>query len=119
MKILCRTVREGPAVVPVDGLPCGVPGLAITRALTTGPDDGGYSITHVRSGCAVLWFPDTDPEGILAAALELAPLTDWTESGTEVVAGKPGLGRRVRAIGDAYGAQPYSVGCKAAGEDIQ
>jgi hypothetical protein len=113
MKILCRTVQPGPSVIPMDGLPCGVPGLAITRAMGT----AGFAITHVRSGCAVLWFPDTDPEGILAAALELASLTDWTQSGTEVLA-KPGLSRRVRAVGDNYDAQPYSVGRPPDGEDI-
>ena len=100
MKILIRSTREGPAVVPVDGLPCGVPGLAITRA----PATSGYVITHLRSGNGVLWFPETDPEGVLACAQKLAPLADWTVSGEALVRSK-GLGSRVWAIGSHYDAE--------------
>lgn len=113
MKVLCRTVREGPAVVPVDGLPCGVPGLAITRA----PETIGYTITHVRSGCAVLWFPDTDPEGVLAAAFELGQVADWTLTGADLAALR--IGRHVHAIGRSYGAHIYSISRKTDAEDIQ
>jgi hypothetical protein len=101
VKILIRSTLEGPAVVPVDGLPCGVPGLAITRTPHAGD---GYVITHVRSGNGVLWFPDTDPEGVLAAAQELAPLADWTISGAALTAIR-GLGSRTWAVGSRYDAE--------------
>jgi hypothetical protein len=116
MKVLVRSTVEGPAVVPVEGWPCGVPGLAITE--TTG-EMTGYSITHVRSGTCVLWFPDTDPEGVLAAAQEVGLLADWTRSGADLLA-DPFLGRRVCAVGHRFGCQVYRnpPGQVADGADI-
>ena len=85
----------------VDALPCGVPGLMIHKAL----DADGWMITHARSGIGVAWFPDADPEAVLAAAQEIGPLTDWTASGDTVVAS--GIGRRMSAICRKWGSRDY------------
>jgi hypothetical protein len=99
VKILVRPVDPGPAIVPVDGLPCGVPGLAITRV----PSRESWSITHVRSGCSAGFFePGTDPEAILAAAQELGAITDWTLPASEVVANRE-TGYQARDIVESYG----------------
>jgi hypothetical protein len=102
----------------VDGLPCGVPGLAITRATARTDSDVviGYTITHTRSGLSAGFFPDTDPEAVLAAALELGPLTDWTRPGNEVIADEE-AGFRARAIVASYGG--ILTGHSGDGEDIQ
>lgn len=62
-------------LVTVDAFPCGVAGLAIHAAV---PPATGWVITHVRAGLLVGWFPDADPEAVLAAAQALGDLADWS-----------------------------------------
>lgn len=73
------TVRWHGVPAEVEGLPCGIPGLAITRWI---PPDESLSIIHVRSGHAVAFFYGASPEAVLAAAEEIGTLADWTVSGT-------------------------------------
>jgi hypothetical protein len=70
---------------------CGVPGLVVSVR-----HSGGWAITHVRSGCAVAYFPDADPELVLAAARDIAPLADWTRPGPGLAA-DAGLEAAVKA----------------------
>jgi hypothetical protein len=91
-------------VFTVDALPCGVPGLMIHAA--TGA--GGWVITHARSGYAVAWFPEADPESVLGAAPAIGPLADWTASGSDVA--RVDTAGEIAAICQARGAVPY---CKA------
>lgn len=74
MKITIRW-WDGSKVIDcsVDAFSCGVTGLAIHAAL----DTDGWVITHVGTGCRVVWFPDADPEWVLACAQELGTLGDW------------------------------------------
>ena len=75
--IRIRGQREGE---PAALYPCGVPGLAINRDPVS-----GWNITHTRSGCALAWFPDADPEAVLAAAAEIGDIADWTAPGSALI----------------------------------
>lgn len=66
---------------PAPGIPTPIPGLALVDLTALGDADG-YSLTHVRSGNAVLYAPS--PEA-LAQAFPLLSAIDWTRSGDEVV----------------------------------
>jgi len=58
--------------MPVAATP--VPGLVIHKA----PGAKGWMLAHEPSGSGVGWFPHADPEAVLAAALDLAQVADWT-----------------------------------------
>ena len=74
MKATIRTWEDGEfRDVAVDAAPCGVPGLAIHAAHRA----DGWIITHLGTGCRVAWFPDADPEWVLACAQALGELGDW------------------------------------------
>lgn len=84
MKVTIRMWREGEfRDEQVDALPCGVPGLVIHAA----PGADGWVITHVPSGCRAAWFPDADPEWVLACAQALGEVGDWTGDVTRLVTG--------------------------------
>ena len=70
------TVRTSTGICDVPGLPCGVPGLAVTPAVH---DPAVLSLIHVRSGLVVAWFLHGGPEAALACAQDLGDLDDWTE----------------------------------------
>lgn len=85
-----------PYKIEVDAWPCGVPGLAITRAIDLSCVTPSWTVTHVRSGGA-LWRCIGDPEGALHAAQQLGSLADWTLSADELVA-TPGLNEGVQQL---------------------
>lgn len=91
--VAVRVTGLGQMEVP--GLPCGVPGLAITRAVD---NPSVLVITHVRSGCGVAAFRHGDPEAALACALDLAGVADWDAPAGElraaVTAAEPLIARR-------------------------
>jgi hypothetical protein len=104
------TVRWFDGTAEVDGWPCGVDGLAITRWVTSGE---GLHITHVRSGAVVAIFADADPEAVLAAALEMGSLADWTVSGPQLQAMRE-TGRKVAEVVWRWGGEmPDSPGLAA------
>jgi hypothetical protein len=65
----------------VPGMPCGAPGLAITRAVK---NPAVLVITHVRSGLVVAMFAHGDPEAVLACAQALAEVADWTQPASDL-----------------------------------
>lgn len=66
----------GGRVVYRPGLPTPIPGLFIADQA-----ESGFSLTHQRSGFAVLWADS--PEIIATALTDLAGI-DWTRPGTEI-----------------------------------
>ena len=81
MNLAVRSRRAHPEMEIVRAVPCGVPGLAINADVI---DPRTLIITHVLSGYAVAYFPGVDGEAVLAAASELAKLTDWTQEGADI-----------------------------------
>lgn len=74
---------RGLGIREIPGMPCGVPGLAITRAVN---NPAVLVITHVRSGLAVAMFAHGDPEAVLACAQALAGAADWTLAAADLTA---------------------------------
>jgi hypothetical protein len=111
VKIAIRTVKD-PGTQTVDALPVGVPGLAAHAA----PGAAGWIITHVRSGNAVLWFPEASPEAVLAAARQLAPLTDWAAPASQINRRK--VGPLVCEVGDRWGGRTYFAGQDPVLDDV-
>lgn len=93
------TVRHRDKTMQVDGLPCGIPGLAIVRQVD--PADR-LDIIHVRSGLALGLFRDASPEAVLAASQEVGVLADWTVAGTALQPDE-GLAGQVREIVRRWG----------------
>lgn len=78
--VVAARVR-GLGIHQVPGMPCGVPGLAITHAVE---NPATLVIIHVRSGLAVAGFAHGDPEAVLACAQALAGAADWTLAAREI-----------------------------------
>lgn len=93
------TLRWLNGTAEVEGWPCGVSGLAVTRWVTPGP---GLHIVHVRSGFVIGLFADADSEAVLAAAGELGELADWSLVGTELQAA-PEVGRKTAEVVRRWG----------------
>lgn len=73
-RVTIWTRSSGP--VEVECFPTPVPGLVINES----PFGDGWSVTHRRSGAALL-LGLPDPEQALHLAIALADVTDWTADG--------------------------------------
>ena len=102
-------------MVPVDGFPCGVPGLAITRAWAWMWTATRSRTSDPAAPCS--GSPDTDPRHPRGGALNWGSLTDWTRPGTDIAAFRE-IATQARSIGRRYGAQLYRLGVEADGQDI-
>lgn len=82
------TDQDGGNPTAVRATPSGVHGLAIHAA---GPG-GGWSMTHVPTGLAVAWWPDGEPEQLLACAQALGALGDWSTDDQSALPLKAAMG---------------------------
>lgn len=102
MNIMIKTVS---GEQETDAFPCGILGLVIHKAQ---PGFPGWVITHLRSGYAVGWFPDGNPESTLACARELGELQDWTADGVQLAAlGRTAAFKPIRDCLRRWGYEPY------------
>lgn len=111
------TIRMSAGTTTVDAMPCGVPGLVIHRVILADGEMGeGLTLTHVRSGLQVAYFPPgVDPEAVLACAQDLAGLADWTQPGAVLVDAKDAVIAITRRWGsEAAGPLAYTYGDVAA-----
>lgn len=73
--VTIRTWQDGGIrLADVECFPTPTPGLVITPAWKS----AGFTLTHAPTGCGVGWWPGADPEAIVACAIELGAVTDWT-----------------------------------------
>jgi len=75
------TNADGSQSACVRVTPTGVPGLVIHPA----QDTVGWTLTHVPTGASAGWWPEGDPEQVLACALRLGKLGDWDTADTSML----------------------------------